>query len=816
MEGPKKRVNKYGKAGRRTLVHDLFDVTAQPNVLYTTVQESPIESLVPSRGATPSSQASEDKEISRQLNDEMLTTWNAEKSRLKSPIRKTTAMRPVAPSSMFEIESSEEDKPAKKQPPKTYKRRRITPTGSDAEALDQRGRSREPMTAGDPNIHAREIVRGVAGRAGGRKAKSSISNESKFRTRRTKLRSEVASTRESPKRDTTTKPLNVSAPSTPPRRPSSDIGSPVSDISVASMVSTRSAAKRKREALNGPASDVSSPSQLELSSLRLTPQRTTRPRSRSGERSTEDFPAANPPKVRKRLIDRLEAASPQTAERSTQHPIEDAGIAATTLSSSRRSRPPTSVPESMTNSQPEARQDSSQSQKGTVKPRKYGKQRSHLRDLGNGSSQESGSQSLEDLVSQVDALSNSQQSQFDIEMSDGEDDAVHLKSIHELRQAGAVNRFDRDLDSVIEDIGSDTKALRVSGLMQLVRKLKEQSFKRHILDHGKVARLTGLIRADMDLISASVMLLALWTLAHSESATGHLMLQLYEGILRLPAGLLQEGRALSKIANDREQNLSKALIRDLTDFESHVLDQSASSGRQTSQIVVSRIAVRAIEVLLRRVIASGEIIAPTPRAWLEAAIACIQNRLRIVRDSGHMAAPEHVETIRLLLAWLELSEGSRGSLGQQLSDDTSAHFARLLAEVLSWAREANVAIEHSCLKLAIEMSNQNSSMAQCLASVDFATSAFAIIEEHFPKLADKAVRGLFKGDNDAASDKLSSVILALGSLLDLVDSAEEVRIEMTDDREGKGSQVDQFVKMFRLYVDETDEVSAFSRPVYGI
>jgi Wings apart-like protein regulation of heterochromatin len=116
---------------------------------------------------------------------------------------------------------------------------------------------------------------------------------------------------------------------------------------------------------------------------------------------------------------------------------------------------------------------------------------------------------LDELVSQVDASSNSQQSQFDFEMSDDDDDGVHLKSIHELRQAGAVNRFDRDLDSLLEDIASETKSLRISGLMQLVRKLKEQAFKRHVLDHGKVGKLTSLIGANIDIISASIILLAL-------------------------------------------------------------------------------------------------------------------------------------------------------------------------------------------------------------------------------------------------------------------------------------------------------------------
>ena len=206
-------------------------------------------------------------------------------------------------------------------------------------------------------------------------------------------------------------------------------------------------------------------------------------------------------------------------------------------------------------------------------------------------------------------------------------------------------------------------------------------------------------------------------------------------------------------------------------------------------------------------LAWGAPAAPTPRPWLEAAIATIQSHFDIVRESTAAAAPERVESIRLILAWLELSEGAGGSIGYQLSDEPLPHFGTLLGAILGWARNENVAIEHSCLKLAVEMSNQKGSAARLLVSVDFSTSAFAIVEEHFPKLADKAVKGQFRGDSDSDSDKLSSVILALGALLGIVDSAAEIRLQMTDDRDGQGSQVDQLVTMFRLYVDETDEVS---------
>ena len=163
MEGPKKRVAKYGKAGRRALVHDLFDVASQQKASYTTPQDAPFDQEVHSRGATPSSHASDDIETGQQLKSELLATWGTDKPRLKSPVRKSTTMRPTGAATMFEIESSEEEKTPKSKPqPKTYKRRKITPTHSDAETKDRRGRSREPMAASDPNVKTKDATQGVA------------------------------------------------------------------------------------------------------------------------------------------------------------------------------------------------------------------------------------------------------------------------------------------------------------------------------------------------------------------------------------------------------------------------------------------------------------------------------------------------------------------------------------------------------------------------------------------------------------------------------------------------------------------------------
>jgi hypothetical protein len=826
MDVPRKRAPKYGKSSRKALVHDLFDVSSRgEKPLYTSVHSAaPSRRLeTVSRSATPAdSDVSEDPEVSVQIKRDLLADLDANKPRLKSPARRGLLGKPqtLTSTSTFEIESSDEGPSQARLMSRTYKRRKLTPTGSDEE--QKPGRGRQEATAlrtrgtsvGNIKTNVRTHRKSQSMPRGSEANTAALkkgSNVSKMTSPEPVSHSLKPRTKPRPTTIATT-PTSSRVHTPSPRTPT-DIGSPGSDISAASMVTTRSATKRKRDAADVVHSDLSSPSQLELSSLRLTPRKGTRAQSRSAERSLDEMTSDRPRNVRARLADRLNAVVStqgdedlQMVDHSQEKPHVEPGPS--------KSRADT--PQAEKSPRPSTLLGSPQKERGadeTVRPRKYGKQRSHLREMvtrGYSQGQDSSQQSLQSLMSQVDVMTSSQQSQFEIEISsddDDDEDSSQLKSIHELRQAGAINRYDRDLDSLYEDITSGIKGVRISGLMQLVRKLKDQVFKRHLLDSGRVGRLIACITPDLDTLSASIMLLSFWTLAHSGAATAHLTTQLYQGIMSLPPNLIAENRPMARIARDRNENLSRALIADITDFEGHILDKSASAGRQTNHIVISRIAIRSIESLLRKLLDWGQLVPVTPRPWTKTAIKTITWHFRTLASGDEGVSAEHVESIRLILAWLDLSEASAGGIGEKLSATEIHTFGRLLGPLLGWAQTGNAAIEQSCLKLAVELSNRSKEVAEVLAESSLVDSVYQIVDTEFPKLADEAMTGAAAAKTGDDPDKLTSVILALGCLLHLADSSEVMREKSAAAWKGSESQVDRLVALYRLYVDETDEVS---------
>ena len=404
-------------------------------------------------------------------------------------------------------------------------------------------------------------------------------------------------------------------------------------------------------------------------------------------------------------------------------------------------------------------------------------------------------------MSQVDSVTTAKDD-FDIESEDDHPE-TRLKSIHELRQAGLTNRFDREIETLLEDVASENKALRIQALMQLVRKLQEQTFKRMLLESGKVLRLTAISQPDLDLVSASILLLACWALAVSETATAQALSQIYFGILSLPVHILSETRSIFRVARDRTQKLSKALIRDLADFENHVVDQSLGVGRQaTKNIIISRVALRSLEFTLRRLVELAEPV-PEPLAeFVEGIVHATRDHVRAMEtETGQV---EHVESVRLLVSWLEMSAATSKEAFQAMNSKQLIGISQTLAHVMAWSQKEHPTIQQSCIRSAVELSNANTTVCDEFAKTRLLQELFAVVQEHFSHL--KAA----SEDTQMEESNLDSVILALGCLLNLMDYSSHGRQRMLEESGAGAGQVDILVDFFKQHVDETDEVYHFS------
>lgn len=572
----------------------------------------------------------------------------------------------------------------------------------------------------------------------------------------------------------------------------------LSDDSIASRPSRQSTPKRKRDALEENIDNSPSPSELQMRSLKLTsdvgPQALHRAlkKEEMAEATASNHSAR---RGRTRLIDRLDVSDVQSREKPAprapsrgeevmmhSHSQPVSGSTSPRKAQTLHSQPPASVP----NVPPLVRQRAT-----------YAKQRSHLSDMMDGLEGYQGSNSQESSqhsLSQLGSFTMASQMELDNDDSDDADAFRHIKSIHELRRGGAIRKFDLDLHTILEDIESGSKSLRIQALLQLLNKVKDLTFLRHFEDSSVFQRLTECANEGLDKISATLMVLVFQEIISGEKPSPRNMSQVLRALYHLPPPLLSERRSLSKLARERSQNLTKLLAKDIFEFDEHRSKAARSLPRAVRLIYLG-----SINATLRNIISTKERIARMPRLLLDEVLSSLTRSKEEMFEGSER--DDGLENVQLLLSLLEIACANHELSGSGLSRSLISGLGDSIAGVMTVARQARPETEHSCLRLIVSLSNNEPEVCEALAEGSLISSVFQVIDDHFLPLAELAAQAQ---EFDPA--QLESVILAVGCLLNLAECAEAPRETMLKRDSGGTSLVDRLVDIFNSHVDQTSEV----------
>ena len=793
----RRKTNTYGKGARKIRVHDLFDVRAQPSFESTAALN--LDAPSPPQPIEAATIPRFDAEVG--VNGDMLHGTNQTKhtsTATSSPLLTSTDS-----STMFDFRSSEDELVnAKAKPP--VKKRKIVPAkpiqlGDNAKTTAKSevavSKTKKSSDANDDDKGKRlqpkpANVKPVVAKANSGKTAPGLKRPTKPTTKVPAQR-KPSSRPASPGRDVLPKTFRSKE-----LRVSSGSSGDVSDGSSHSRLSQRSTPKRKRGVPDGGL--TTSPSDLRLTSLRLTPDRgSQRLQLSSEDEDMADAPIQTPRRGRARLIDRLDAPETSTKPLATlQREVSQSlgqPTAAVTSSPKRSDQLIKDVPGL-------EKQPPNVSVVPTGRPRAtYAKQRSHLSDVVDSldtfpasNSQTSSQQNYSQALSFTDVASQ-------VQLSDESDEAEtfgQIKSIHELRRGGAVTKFDLDLQTILEDVESASKSVRLSGLLQLAAKLNEHTFLRHFHDTGNLQRLVNCVNENLDEVSAILIALILQSVVSAESSSPRVLSQILNALYKLSPSLVRESRSLSKLAKDRNQNISKALVKDITELEgkrARILGQTC--------LTVDKILLGSIESTLRHLISLKESLPKLPRTLLGELLSTFTETREHMAEGGDLLG--RLETFRLLLSILEIACANHELAGSSLSASRLCELGQAVAGVMMEARHSHPEIEHSCLRLVVSLSNNDPKVCDALSEGDLLDAVFKVVDDDFLRLAGLAA--LEKHINNA---QLESVILAVGCLLNLAECADAARERMVERGTGRRSLVDRLVDIFNSHVDQTTEVRA--------
>jgi len=135
-----------------------------------------------------------------------------------------------------------------------------------------------------------------------------------------------------------------------------------------------------------------------------------------------------------------------------------------------------------------------------------------------------------------------------------------VRSIHELRQAGANSRFADEMDDILDRVGvpsTKPSSLRRGALLELAQKLNEKDFRQQFRNHSDGGNLFRSLADETDLISGYAILAIVTTLL-AATTSAHLIQQLRShGLATLVSKLLDNTTDIGQLVKDRKQNLSR-------------------------------------------------------------------------------------------------------------------------------------------------------------------------------------------------------------------------------------------------------------------
>lgn len=515
---------------------------------------------------------------------------------------------------------------------------------------------------------------------------------------------------------------------------------------------------------------TTSPSQLALTDLRLTPEK--RARSLSSSISTSPAPrVSDRQRGRTRRIDLLDAPEDEDSHTSTRHASVEAlslvpppGLKSEVATETAASpHPPPGL----------SRSGSSQTRQTYGRARNtYGRERSHLANMVDDLNALSHESSQEAILSQLTSQSGPSQLQMELDLEDASSDdaigATKLKSIHELRQAGTNNRFERDLETMLEDIDptqvTASKSLRLQGLMKLFRKMANNGFANFTSDRA-LDRLALWSRSVTDKLSKLLFDMILWRLIHAKNMTPTKLRTVLQAVASSTA-LITNLDTMTQIARDRKkENLSKALVGDIIDFEATALANQNLPNYEGDNIVPAAVTIAALHDSLRALVEAGVTNISVGGEACRSIAVMLEKASRPTNDGSI----QHKFLAKLALSLLKLFAGPLDSdLG--LPDDAYLSLGNTLASIIDNSLGKDEDLVQSVYHFAISLCNDRPHICQQIALSQLSTSAMKIIDTRFLMLVDVAEAG-----NEIDTVMLDSIILSLACLLNMTEHENEER-----------------------------------------
>ncbi|KAK4193082.1 wings apart-like protein 1 [Podospora australis] len=291
-----------------------------------------------------------------------------------------------------------------------------------------------------------------------------------------------------------------------------------------------------------------------------------------------------------------------------------------------------------------------------------------------------------------------------------------VRSVHELRQAGANSRFADEMDDILDRIGNPSakaSSLRRGALLELAQKMKTKEFRRQFRDHSGDGALFKALGDELDVV-CGFSIVAIITTLLAASTSGHLILQLRsQGIATLLRRLLEQPVDIAQMAKDRKQNLSKTSQTTVGAIKASLQELPVWKPISPTSLSPRTLALQCLGLLMRQFTPGSED-ELMPIAVTDLLISILADG---ASDSASWNFPNQPESCDFYLA-LHIIEGYSAYAMQssRLGPRWTRQYAPVVADVLKTSLSRPVdkldELESLTLRISLNVTNHNKDACQ--------------------------------------------------------------------------------------------------------
>ena len=381
----------------------------------------------------------------------------------------------------------------------------------------------------------------------------------------------------------------------------------------------------------------------------------------------------------------------------------------------------------------------------------------------------------------------------------GNSQGAALRSIHELREAGGNVRLLSEIEAILDDIEDSgaSLSLRRSRLLELTQRLQEAPFRQIFTKQEFELRLFSFFGHNADPILKTLVAAATLELLVGPKSSQVLFHISNPSVVDQFVALLDVDQDVTSMAKARTLNMSRAAHLELKNYWNDLLRSNIWRAKSPASITPRVLALQCLEYIIRQAREVGR----ADQLLEQHAIKQIVKMLELpvsVNPATEQSTPN--ADLELAVSILEsCTIADQTEYEQSMwAGDTLDAVVSLLPSLDARFSDVPETLRALVLRLYLNLTNNRPELCEAFSRPDVLRSISEIIISHF-KIVSK--------EPASHALRLDSLILALGSLINLAEWCGTVPQMMVDLQHECRSFLDHFVQLFKSSLHKTAEVS---------